>query len=96
MLAYIVNIIALILIEIDSDFVKLPISAYTITVIMYGIIVVLFCLVVLTKKREKKEIYTEPIEDRASKIGKIIATILALIIIIPIIVIMAIFIPNMK
>lgn len=95
-LANIVAIISLILIVIDGDIINLPINVYTAIVIMYGVIVVLFCLFVLTKKKTNKQIEQKDIDDRAYKIGKIIATIITLIIIIPIIVIMAIFVPNMK
>lgn len=93
-LAYIATIVTLILVVIDGDVVNLPVNAFTIIAIMYGIIIVLFCLFVLPKKKTEKEV--TDIEDRTEKIGKIMGTIIALIIIIPIIVLMAIFIPNMK
>lgn len=95
-LSYIAAIVALILIVIDGDVIKLPVNAFVVTVIIYGIITILFCLFVLPKKKTEKEVEAADIDDRAHKIGKIMATILALIIIVPIIVIMAIFIPNMK
>lgn len=95
-LSYIAAIVALILIVIDGDVIKLPVNAFVVTVIIYGIITILFCLFVLPKKKTEKEVEVADIDDRAHKIGKIMATILALIIIVPIIVIMAIFIPNMK